>query len=69
MTEKTVDEVKAEVLALVDSLVGKINQFDSKHDMTETTMTVLNDVVAKVNLSKVEKAGCIAYLTVRRIRD
>lgn len=68
-TEKTVEEIKKEINAQIDSVVGKINKFDSRTDQTEVIQAVLNDIIAKVNLSKLEKAGVIAYLNARRVKE
>ena len=63
---KTVDEIKIEIDQLTASIIGKINKCDSKRDVADITQTVLNTVIAKVDLSKLEKAGILVYLTNKR---
>ena len=64
---KTVQEVKSEITQLVDSVVGKINSLDSKKEVSDTTFEILNKIIANVDLSKLEKAGTIAYLQSKRV--
>ncbi len=71
MSEKkivTVEDVKDEINQLVNSLVGKINSFDNKRDVQDTTQRVLTDVLAKADLSKLEKAGIMAFVLNRRVQ-
>lgn len=67
--EKTINEIKAEVVEQVKKLVGNINNIDSKKEKADTTLEVLNDIVAGVDLTKIEKAGTLSYLMDKRIRS
>lgn len=66
--EKTIEEIGNEVTELVKNLVGNINNIDSKKEKADLTLTVLNDVIAGVDLTKIEKAGTLAYLMDKRIK-
>ena len=66
--EKTIDDIKKEIVEQVIKLVGNINNIDSKKEKADITLTVLNEVVAGVDLSKIEKAGTLAYLMDKRIK-
>lgn len=65
--EKTVEEVKNEITELVSNVIGKINNIDSRTEKADIVADVLNSVIAGVDLSKIEKAGILAYLTKKRI--
>ena len=66
--EKTIQETKDEISEQVKKVVGNINNLDSKKDKADVTFEVLNEVVAGVELSKLEKAGTLAYLMDKRIK-
>ena len=66
--EKTIDDIKKEIVEQVIKLVGNINNIDSKKEKADVTLDVLNEVVAGVDLSKIEKAGTLAYLMDKRIK-
>ena len=66
--EKTIEEVKEEITEQVKKVVGNINNIDSKKEKADVTLDVLNEVVAGVDLSKIEKAGTLAYLMDKRIK-
>ena len=68
MTDKTVDEITNEIGELTKKIIGNINNFDSKKDKANATMLVLNEVIAGVELSKLEKAGTLTYLMEKRIK-
>jgi len=69
MTEgKTVDEITSEVSELIKKVVGNLNNLDSKKVRADITLEVLNDVIAGVELSKIEKAGTLIYLERKRIQ-
>jgi len=64
---KTLEEVKNEVREVINNVVGKINDIDSRSEKAELTTETLNQVIAGVELSKLEKAGILAYLTKKRL--
>ena len=65
--EQTLENKKIEIDELISKVYGKINNFDSNNDKCDITQKVLNDIIAGTNLSKLEKAGILAYLTKRRL--
>lgn len=65
--ERTVEEVKKEIVETVNKIVGNINNIDSKKEKADVTLAVLNDVIAGVELSKIEKAGTLVYLMNKRL--
>jgi len=67
MTEK-IEDLKKDIEEMVTKIVGKINNIDSKKDRAETTQNTLNNIVAMAELSKIEKAGTLAYLLNGRLR-
>lgn len=67
MPEKTVEEVQSEVEEIISSIIGKINDIDSRVKKADLTMEVLNQLIAGVDLSKLEKAGTLAYLLKKRL--
>lgn len=44
--EKTVEEIKKEIVETVNKAVGNINNLDSKKEKADVTLAVLNDVIA-----------------------
>ena len=58
----------SEIGEQIKKVVGNVNNLDSKKDKANATMIVLNEVIAGVELSKLEKAGTLAYLMDRRIK-
>jgi len=62
------EDVKKEIIELVGKVVGKLNSFDSKKDRADETLTVLNSIIAGVELSKIEKAGTLTYLLSGRLK-
>lgn len=67
--EKTTQEIKEEINELVSKVVGKVNSIDSQKEMNETTLSILNSIVAGVDLSKIEKAGLMTYLLQNRTKS
>lgn len=65
--EKTIEEVKLEILEDVTKIAGKIDNIDSRSEKASITGEALNAIIADVNLSKIEKAGILAYLTKKRL--
>ncbi len=68
MSEKTVQKIIEEITEQTKKVVGNINNLDSKKDKADVVMVVLNEVIAGVELSKLEKAGTLAYLMDKRIK-
>lgn len=66
--DKTVEELKKEIDETVKKIVGNINNLDSKKDKADVVLSVLNDVIAGVELSKIEKAGTLIYLMNNRVK-
>jgi len=69
MKEKTLEEFKKEITEIVNTVVGNINNIDSKKEKADVTLDVLNQIIAGVDLSKIEKAGTLLYLQAKRIKD
>ena len=69
MTEQieSVEDVKVDIAELIKNVVGKINNIDSRLDKADVVQTVLNNVIAGVELSKLEKAGILSYLVAKRV--
>lgn len=65
--ERTVEEIKNEIVETVNKVVGNINNLDSKKEKADVTLAVLNDITAGVELSKIEKAGTLVYLISKRL--
>lgn len=65
--EKTVEEIKNEIVETANKVVGNINNLDSKKEKADVTLAVLNDIIAGVELSKIEKAGTLVYLISKRL--
>lgn len=65
--EKTMEDIKNDILEETNKTVGKINNIDSKKEKADITLEVLNNIIAGVDLSKIEKAGTLVYLQHRRI--
>ena len=65
--EKTIDDIKKEIVEQVNRVIGGINNLDSKSEKAEVTQFVLNSIIAGVDLSKIEKAGTLAYLMNKRL--
>jgi len=65
---QTLQDVRAEIVELGNQITGKLNSFDSKTERADTLSLILNQLVANVELSKIEKAGVLAYLMDKRIR-
>ncbi len=65
--EKTTEDIKKDITEQVSKVVGGINNLDSKTEKAETTQLVLNSLIAGVDLSKIEKAGVLAYLMNKRL--
>ena len=66
--EKTMQDLKNEITELVKKVVGNVNNIDSKKDKADVTLDILNEIVAGVDLSKIEKAGTLAYLMEKRVK-
>ena len=62
-TEKKTEEINE----LCKSIYGMINSFDSIKEKEEHTSSVLNSIIAGVELSKNQKAGIMTYLIHKRI--
>ena len=64
----TVEDILKEIGELKEKVVGKINNLDSNKQKADAVLEALNSIIAGVDLSKVEKAGILAYLMDRRIK-
>lgn len=60
------DKIK-EMQESVNKVVGMLNGLDSNKERLSETLSVLNEVIAGVDLSKTEKAGTLVYLMSKRI--
>jgi len=69
MAESEKQKVSVQISDLVESLVGKINSFDSIKDKEIAVSEVLNDIIAKTELSKNQKAGVLVYLLNKRTQN
>lgn len=67
MTEKVEDTLK-EINELATQISGKINNIDSRKVRADVVSEVLNGILATAELSKIEKAGLMAYLMDKRIK-
>ena len=65
---KTATDISAEVDQLVNSIVGKVNALDSKNDRANIVQSVINTVVAGVELSRIEKVGILYIVTNSRVK-
>ena len=67
MVEKIEDSLK-EINELTTTIVGKINNLDSRKVRADVVSEVVNGILANAELSKIEKAGLMAYLMDKRIK-
>ena len=65
--EQTVEDIKTQVTEQVSKVVANINNIDSKKEKCETVIEVLNQVIAGVELSKIEKAGVMVTIQHKRV--
>lgn len=60
--------VEKEIEELVKQVIGKINNVDSRTEKASLSQKAMNDVVAGVDLSKLEKTGMMTTLLLNRVR-
>lgn len=65
--EQTVEDIKNQVIEQVSKVVANINNIDSKKEKCDTIIEVLNQLIAGVELSKIEKAGVMVTIQHKRI--
>jgi len=63
-----IEDVRREIVELVNKVIGKLNSFDSKKERADEVMSVLNSIIAGAELSKIEKAGILTYLLMARVK-
>lgn len=65
--EQTVQDIKTQVSEQVSKVIANINNIDSKKEKCDTVIETLNQVIAGVELSKIEKAGVMVTIQHKRV--
>lgn len=59
-------ERTAEINALTTKLVGLLNSLDSKSEKAQTLQALVDGLIAGADISKIEKAGILAFVAHKR---
>jgi hypothetical protein len=68
MSETKKEMIEKEIREFSEGIIGKINSFDSIKDKEDSVSSVLNSIIAGVELSKNQKAGVLTYLLHKRVQ-